>query len=261
MVERTRIGNSAFGVPGLYVSQPGDNVAAPTQPLLFDSRYDALELHYTARVNFPEIDNTAGYRAYQAQVNFPDLGYVPHITFGVAHKVYNEIYYPPGMVRINDNEYPYYAFGGDVSLQVTSNYVRHMIRIPGVFRALDFVVAVYRNPLTPTVLPPSGTERVFIGNDAGTFKMRVSKPGYWARSASRDQCLVHEDKRPLIPIAAGTVNVPAGVDAVVGTGRSYAFPPKILTNGVVGLNLGNGNITFYGGDNAYTAKYVVYHVD
>lgn len=73
------------------------------------------------------------------------------------------------------------------------------------------------------------TERLFIGNDNGAFKMRLSKPGVPARSATKEQCLIHEDQeRPLMYVNQGYENVPPGATVTVNLGRSFAFPPVII---------------------------------
>lgn len=76
-------------------------------------------------------------------------------------------------------------------------------------------------------------DRVFIGNHGGTFKMRVSKPGHDAKTASVNNLIIHEDMRPLIPVATGTVSIGAGGSggpAVVtrSLGMTFDFPPKIV---------------------------------
>lgn len=73
------------------------------------------------------------------------------------------------------------------------------------------------------------TERVFIGNDAGSFKMRVSKPGFEARDASVEECVVHEEQqRPLMYVLQGYANVNPGSTVTISLNRSFAFPPVVI---------------------------------
>lgn len=73
------------------------------------------------------------------------------------------------------------------------------------------------------------TERVFIGNDAGTFKMRVSRPGVPARSGTIDQCIIHEgQQRPLMYVQQGYAVVAPGGTVTVNLGRSFSFPPVVI---------------------------------
>lgn len=112
------------------------------------------------------------------------------------------------------------------------------------------------------------TERVFIGNDAGLFKMRVSRPGYPARSASADQCVIHEAKqRPLMFVQQGYAVIAAGGAANINLGRSFAFPPVVIlkheSNRIdaasARLSLGSGvlNISVKSGMPGSLVKYVV----
>jgi hypothetical protein len=73
------------------------------------------------------------------------------------------------------------------------------------------------------------TERVFIGNDGGQFKMRISKPGITARNATIDQCTIHEAQvRPLVYLQQGYVNVSPGSSVTVSLGRTFTVPPVVI---------------------------------
>lgn len=73
------------------------------------------------------------------------------------------------------------------------------------------------------------TERVFIGNDSGQFKMRISKPGIAARNATIDQCTIHEaQQRPIVYIQQGYVNVAPGGSVTISLGRSFTVPPVVI---------------------------------
>ena len=70
-------------------------------------------------------------------------------------------------------------------------------------------------------------ERVFVGNDAGSFKLRVSKPGNNARTASLNNLTLHENQRPMVPVATGTVTVASVSAADVYVG-GFSTPPKVV---------------------------------
>lgn len=112
------------------------------------------------------------------------------------------------------------------------------------------------------------TERVFVGNDNGSFKMRISKSGIEARNANIDQCLVHESKqRPLMYIQQGYVGVPPGSTVNISLGRSFAFPPVIIlkheshqtlaVTARLSLNTGNLSLTSRPDAAGSLTKYVV----
>lgn len=112
------------------------------------------------------------------------------------------------------------------------------------------------------------TERVFIGNDAGSFKMRVSRPGFPARSASVDQCVIHEgQQRPLMFVMQGYAVIGAGGSGSVSLGRSFAFPPVVIlkheSNRIdaasARLSLGSGILSIFvkSGMAGSLVKYVV----
>nr|CAD6411195.1 hypothetical protein REQ54_00847 [Rhizobium sp. Q54] len=73
------------------------------------------------------------------------------------------------------------------------------------------------------------TERLFIGNDSGTFKLRVSKPGVAARSAAVEQCLLHEQMQPLTYVAQGYITIGGGGGiGAVSLGMSFSYPPVVI---------------------------------
>jgi hypothetical protein len=99
------------------------------------------------------------------------------------------------------------------------------------------------------------TERLFMGNDGGTFKLRVSKAGFTARSATVEQSLLHENMQPLTYAAQGYLTVGSGGSASVGLGRSFSFPPVVVlrcssnrmpsADYKAELNLGSGVLTIF----------------
>lgn len=120
-------------------------------------------------------------------------------------------------------------------------------------------------------------ERVFIGDDSSTFKLRVSKPGHEARTAVLNNLTVHENMRPLIPVLSGYAAVPAGVisgsgvnpsEATIFLGVGFAFPPKIVLRNNLNifgrmtakLNLSTGRLTFQNSHpQAMTVRYVIFN--
>jgi len=270
MTERTRIG-TLFGAPGMYVSQPGDNLLAPTRPLLFDSRYDGFEIHAAGRVSMPMIDNTSDRRTYSATVSYPNLGYIPQVTWAAIANGSSIIHYNSTVIEPTRGSI---IAPTDAALDVGPSQLTYRPTIFGGSQvSLDLFYIIYRNPRVTPTYTPAGTERVFIGNDGGTFKMRVSKPGFHARFATRDQCLVHEESRKLIPVLTGVVGIPARPNMQTAPGRvsfylgrAFSFPPKIVVtsgaNSNVGVSLGlnDGLMELTNSVLApVTARYVIYH--
>ncbi|QWY83579.1 hypothetical protein [Rhizobium phage RHph_X2_26] len=71
-------------------------------------------------------------------------------------------------------------------------------------------------------------ERLFIGNDAGSFKFRVSLPGNAARTAALDKLVIHEGMTALTPYESGTATVAAGASTSVTLSKSYPTPPFVI---------------------------------
>ncbi|CAD7023115.1 hypothetical protein REJC140_00098 [Pseudorhizobium endolithicum] len=111
------------------------------------------------------------------------------------------------------------------------------------------------------------SERLFMGNDNGAFKLRVAKPGFDARNAAIENCLLHENMRPMSYLAQGYVTVAGGGSASVALGMAFSFPPVVIlrcaSNRMHGceaeLNLSTGilTVTSYLGYTD-TFKYVVF---
>lgn len=75
-MNRTLIG-TLFGQPGVYISQPGDDIYNPAKSLLLDSRFSNLEIYASgiqALNRSGPINNTY---SYIGTATFSDLGYVP----------------------------------------------------------------------------------------------------------------------------------------------------------------------------------------
>jgi hypothetical protein len=75
-MNRTLIG-SLFGQPGMYVSQPGDDVYNPTKNLLLDSRFSNLEIHASGIQPLTRSGPVNNTYSYVGVTNFTNLGYVP----------------------------------------------------------------------------------------------------------------------------------------------------------------------------------------
>lgn len=71
-------------------------------------------------------------------------------------------------------------------------------------------------------------ERVFIGNDNGAFKFRVSKAGQNARSAAVEDLILYEGMQCFSAYEEGTHVVGAGGNLDVGLTRFYASPPFLI---------------------------------
>ncbi|MVA73584.1 hypothetical protein GOZ81_21305 [Agrobacterium vitis] len=85
MTNRIHIG-SLNGEVGIFISQPGDDVYAPTKSRLLDTRFETLDLHVKGSVNMQNTYyNTSTLTAtiYYSEITFPDLGYTPifHASF------------------------------------------------------------------------------------------------------------------------------------------------------------------------------------
>lgn len=114
------------------------------------------------------------------------------------------------------------------------------------------------------------SERLFFGNDNGAFKIRVSKPGFDARYASVQQCLLHEDMKPMSFLTQGYLTVASGSSASVALGVGFPFPPVVIlrcasnrtctgANYNADLNLSSGVLTIFNNlGYTDTFKYVVF---
>lgn len=75
-MNRTLIG-SLFGQPGMYVSQPGDDVYNPTKNLLLDSRFSNLEIYASGIQALNRSGPINNIYSYIGTATFANLGYVP----------------------------------------------------------------------------------------------------------------------------------------------------------------------------------------
>ncbi|WP_180901770.1 hypothetical protein [Martelella soudanensis] len=93
------------------------------------------------------------------------------------------------------------------------------------------------------------TRRVFIGNDGGAFRFRVSMPGHDALTAADQNLTIKEGMLPLTPKEMVTATVPARSSGsppstvTVNTAKDYALPPFIVLK--ASDNTIPGEKTFY----------------
>lgn len=139
-MKRTQLG-VLFGQPGMYISQPGDDLDDPEKALLLDSRYDALELHAFGREQMGRevISNETFYRSV---VNFTGLGYRP--LFFVAP------------VRRGDSRAQYYSTGltadgiiNAFNAKLNSSWNELTVEFSVLNNdgpSYDFLWVIYRNP-------------------------------------------------------------------------------------------------------------------
>jgi hypothetical protein len=95
MTRRTRIGAN-FGTFGYFLSQAGDDVAAPTKSLLVDSRFNTLDIHVQgqftlSRYDVPTPNNDT---IWYGQQTFPPLGYRPLFFGSIIYATANNVGIP-----------------------------------------------------------------------------------------------------------------------------------------------------------------------
>lgn len=143
-MKRTRIGN-LFGVPGFYISQPGDDVDNPTKSLLLDTRYETMNIHHVGqrRLNSEVISslNLTRYYSLNEEV-FPSLGYLPMYSLTILRADGGRIAMYPG--GIAPSVYPFlnqFEFRIDNNNSIWLRFeVTNTANHP-----LDFMYIIYRN--------------------------------------------------------------------------------------------------------------------
>lgn len=96
-MKRMILGNK-FGVPGVYISQPGDDIDNPTKSLLLDSRFATMmQVHYYQRVRLSKNDQFNGTWRYFTTQSYPALGYAPMIYTTLITWRSEEAAYPNGI--------------------------------------------------------------------------------------------------------------------------------------------------------------------
>jgi hypothetical protein len=72
-------------------------------------------------------------------------------------------------------------------------------------------------------------ERVFLGLDGGEYKFRVSKPGFDARTATKDQLMIATDLGQIVQATAyGTIAIDENSMSVYVPYTSYGSIPYIF---------------------------------
>lgn len=100
------------------------------------------------------------------------------------------------------------------------------------------------------------TRRVFIGNDGGQFRFRVSMPGHDALTAADQNLTIKEGMTPLTPKEVVTATVPARftgdppATVTLNTARDYVLPPFII------LKAADNTIP---GENTFYARFEPYY--
>jgi hypothetical protein len=116
MTRRTAIGN-ALGTYGFFVSQPGDDVMAPTKSLIVDSRFQTLNIHQQGQFTLSRYDVTAPNNdtIWYGQDTFPDMGYRPLFFGSIIYVSANGIGIP-----VNSSYYPSSWFSLDIPSSETT---------------------------------------------------------------------------------------------------------------------------------------------
>jgi hypothetical protein len=71
--------------------------------------------------------------------------------------------------------------------------------------------------------------RVFIGQDSGIMKLRVSRlSSVDAKFASASQLSLYETMAPMVPKESGIITFGGAGTITIGLTRSYAYPPFVL---------------------------------
>jgi len=140
MTNRTRLGNTTlFGTPGIYISQPDDNVNSPTKSLLLDSRAgNTLNIHFQERVQLFADDKFNGSFDYTTAQSYPNLGYNPKYYFSVVERSSNIATYPMGVFRRRSGLQTVDANFGPSGMSITINILGNEID-------LDLMYVVFRN--------------------------------------------------------------------------------------------------------------------
>lgn len=136
-MKRTVIGN-LFGAPGMYVSQPGDDLDNPQRSLLLDSRFTMLEIHASGIVQMNRSGPTNGQYWYYQTVYFAPLGYIPKVDTFLLDNASDVVTYFSTPARLVNGRYAteyvqdvrngelfvnYYIGGGQGAIQSSMGYV------------------------------------------------------------------------------------------------------------------------------------------
>lgn len=133
---RTIMG-SKFGQMGFYVSQPGDDLDNPQKNLLLDTRFSALEIHFSGRASLNRTGPINGTYTYRRTISYPTLGYIPITYIGLIDNDSDVVTYPPNIntvngrvtnnayarIRVNEIEVFYEIGGGNNAFNASFSYV------------------------------------------------------------------------------------------------------------------------------------------
>jgi len=145
MTNRLRIGH-LFGQPGVYISQPGDDVNNPTQALALDTRYETMDIHHYGRRRYNKevisSINTTFYTSFGAE-QFPALGYEPMFMFTTIRLASgNWASYPLGIYN------PGPGFTQNFEFEIRGNAIWTTFDMLGTSTPdYDFVYVIFRNRL------------------------------------------------------------------------------------------------------------------
>jgi len=143
MTNRLRIGH-LFGQPGFYISQPGDDVNAPTQALALDTRYETMDIHHYGRrrYNREVISslNTTFFTSF-GEEQFPALGYEPIYMFTTVRVADgNWVSYPQGIYSTGT------AFPQNFIFELRGNRIWTTFEILNTSAPVyDFVYVIFKN--------------------------------------------------------------------------------------------------------------------
>jgi len=108
------------------------------------------------------------------------------------------------------------------------------------------------------------TRRVYIGNDNGAFRFRVSMPGHDALTAADQHLTIKEGMSPLTPkeivtawVAARSSGGPPST-VMINTAKDYALPPFIVLKATD--NSIPGEKTFYARFEPYYDRIRLYNM-
>lgn len=140
-MRRTLIG-SMFGQPGMYVSQPGDDLDNPQKNLLLDSRFGALEIHHAGvwpLTRDGPINNTY---SFSGTAPYPSLGYIPIAYVGFIDTGSDVVSYPPSILDINGRA----TSSPQLIVRLSEIFVSFQIGGGQGATAASFSYVIFRNP-------------------------------------------------------------------------------------------------------------------
>lgn len=175
-------------------------------------------------------------------------GFLPLIQHRFLSRPGNKAYYfsidnlypgnPYGMARIKKQSGIYVS----ATFRNTTGYPDDLVSALPPLNNSGCLSIITRFPCDRDYTALSGTPvsgHCFATFDEKRVRARVARAGYDARTASRFQCLIHEDQRPISICAHGSVTIPASTTVTVPIGVEVpdgAFPylhGTITTSGTI----------------------------